>query len=83
MSFQNLSRIIRNPKGHYGHTERQLLIALIGIGLAIYFPNRQLGFWRAILITLKWEGIILGAILALFFAVMGIDKLIRRLRKDK
>ena len=81
MSFQKKSRMLLNQRGTYGHTERQILIALIGIGIAIYFPNRQLGFGRALLITLKWEGCILGSLLALFFVVWSTGKLIHRFRK--
>ncbi len=79
MSFRKISQTVRNQSGTYGHTERQILIAIIGIGLAIYLPNHRLGFWPALLITLKWEAIIIGSIVALFFGVWGIGRLIHRL----
>ena len=51
MSFREATRTILNEKGTYCHAERQILIAFIGIGIAIYPPNHHLGVWHALLIT--------------------------------
>ncbi len=63
-----------------GHIELQILLALIGIGIAIFFANRDLGVWKALEKVLLWEGGAVMSVVVLFFAVLGIGKLFQRLK---
>jgi hypothetical protein len=62
------------------HNERQIIIALIGIGIAIFFAHRPLGLWKALGITFLWEYGIVGFFFALLFTIVGIGKGIQRLK---
>ena len=62
------------------HIERQIFIALVCIGVAIFIPEYASGIWRALGITFLWEYGIVGGFFALIFGLVGIGKLVQILR---
>jgi hypothetical protein len=57
------------------HIERQIIIAFIGIGIAMFIPRYHSGFWKGLGITLLQELGFVGFLAVLIVTLMGIGSL--------